>query len=205
MFTTCHHQRSLPSWERGLKSFFHPCNMYMGQSLPSWERGLKLSSASSLTVTNQSLPSWERGLKCLYPPSLVHPQKSLPSWERGLKFCDKRVLRICITVAPFVGAWIEMKRLPVQGTVLNVAPFVGAWIEIHISPTACRNPSSLPSWERGLKSARKRCRRYPSMSLPSWERGLKYSFLLSPPMLVVVAPFVGAWIEISPRNPYKLP
>ena len=35
-----------------------------------------------------------------------------------------------IAVAPFVGAWIEILAIAVDGEPLQVAPFVGAWIEI---------------------------------------------------------------------------
>ena len=35
-----------------------------------------------------------------------------------------------MTVAPFTGAWIEIKRRPLFGSSANVAPFTGAWIEI---------------------------------------------------------------------------
>ena len=34
------------------------------------------------------------------------------------------------------------------------------------------------------------------LSLPSWECGLKYDFTCVPLLVVVVAPFVGVWIEI---------
>ena len=33
-------------------------------------------------------------------------------------------------------------------------------------------------------------------SLPSWERGLKSSYVLQPLLTLGVAPLVGAWIEI---------
>ena len=34
-------------------------------------------------------------------------------------------------------------------------------------------------------------------SLPSWERGLKLHILRTYPVDVIVAPLVGAWIEIN--------
>ena len=37
------------------------------------------------------------------------------------------------------------------------------------------------------------------MSLPSWERGLKFDLKYSPYASLVVAPLVGAWIEIDPQ------
>ena len=57
-------------------------------------------------------------------------------------------------VAPFAGAWIEITMIGGRKMENNVAPFAGAWIEIIDFP---RNhsglASSLPSRERGLKSA----------------------------------------------------
>ena len=37
------------------------------------------------------------------------------------------------TVAPFVGAWIEISSPAANATGIAVAPFVGAWIEITIA------------------------------------------------------------------------
>ena len=34
------------------------------------------------------------------------------------------------------------------------------------------------------------------MSLPSWERGLKFADMIAAVSWFIVAPFVGAWIEI---------
>ena len=55
------------------------------------------------------------------------------------------------TVAPFVGAWIEMSQ-PVKELPPDVvAPFVGAWIEIILTRSAYLKCLSLRSSERGLK------------------------------------------------------
>ena len=78
-----------------------------------------------------------------------------------------------VSVAPLVGAWIEIfldsdtrcsgMSLPSWERGLKsmivililsegaVAPLVGAWIEIICSSTARILIPSLPSWERGLK------------------------------------------------------
>ena len=100
-------------------------------------------------------------------------------------------------VAPFVGAWIEIKMFPhvscgdvslrsserglkclcaVSGLIQNtVAPFVGAWIEIYIAAMEAQVENVAPfvgAWiEIGISFGR-------------------YGLLM-------VAPFVGAWIEIS--------
>ena len=36
------------------------------------------------------------------------------------------------TVAPFVGAWIEILLLNFELVRVGVAPFIGAWIEISV-------------------------------------------------------------------------
>ena len=55
-----------------------------------------------------SLPSWERGLKSGVKQQDTMAFTSPPSWERGLKFTGPRDILNRITVAPLVGAWIEM-------------------------------------------------------------------------------------------------
>ena len=39
------------------------------------------------------------------------------------------------TVAPLVGAWIEILEAAVRCCIVTVAPLVGAWIEITAIPT----------------------------------------------------------------------
>ena len=77
-------------------------------------------------------------------------------------------------VAPLVGAWIEIYIDGLYGFALNVAPLVGAWIEIVSTGNLATLSTSLPSWERGLKSV---------CGSSNRDR-------------VLVAPLVGAWIEI---------
>ena len=101
-----------------------------------------------------------------------------------------------------------------------VAPFAGAWIEM-LSPSIVSSiDMSLPSRERGLKScqfsmslnlreslpSRERGLKFimpvlffetEILSLPSRERGLKSSFAAISTPSLDVAPFAGAWIEIS--------
>ena len=56
---------------------------------------------------------------------------------------------------------------------------------------------SLPSWERGLKSVHIDLRyTIRCTSLPSWERGLKLRNGTENTLNAIVAPLVGAWIEI---------
>ena len=54
-------------------------------------------------------------------------------------------------VAPFTGAWIEIKLHIYLFLLVSVAPFTGAWIEIRTSKTSILLDLSLPSRERGLK------------------------------------------------------
>ena len=54
-------------------------------------------------------------------------------------------------VAPFAGAWIEIKsKLQIKQRA-KVAPFAGAWIEITCWLASIDVKMSLPSRERGLK------------------------------------------------------
>ena len=99
-----------------------------------------------------SLLSWERGLKFPFPFPHLRLDLSLLSWERGLKSV--------------------LLRYRMRGG--SVAPLVGAWIEIYLPPAFnLLQLLSLLSWERGLKSHRMCLLRSAARSLLSWERGLK--------------------------------
>ena len=50
-----------------------------------------------------------------------------------------------------MGAWIEMPMIAVLAAASTVAPLVGAWIEILSACLIHQYPPSLLSWERGLK------------------------------------------------------
>ena len=99
-------------------------------SLRSSERGLKYNCMSYIGYANRSLRSSERGLKC--------------------RMIDGKT--VDDTVAPFVGAWIEMLEDLEWNVDDDVAPFVGAWIEILLYPQLINQFMSLRSSERGLKS-----------------------------------------------------
>ena len=60
---------------------------------------------------------------------------------------------------------------------------------------------SLLSWERGLKYSLCRTWKNSTASLLSWERGLKYLKGKSGIKRMLVAPLVGAWIEIEEKMP----
>ena len=57
-------------------------------------------------------------------------------------------------VAPFTGAWIEIKTRHHGRGNSQVAPFTGAWIEISMARNSIFPGLSLPSRERGLKYPR---------------------------------------------------
>ena len=59
---------------------------------------------------------------------------------------------IVVTVAPLVGAWIEILSMRIDTNQETVAPLVGAWIEIRTEYHSRHICMSLLSWERGLKS-----------------------------------------------------
>ena len=61
---------------------------------------------------------------------------------------------------------------------------------------------SLPSWERGLKFLKGSGENGDDRSLPSWERGLKCKDNLKRPRADIVAPLVGAWVEIAIMMPF---
>ena len=97
-----------------------------------------------------------------------------------------------------MGAWIEIVCWMKVTALFTVAPLVGAWLEIITSSFGIlRAHGSLPSWERGLKCYDRH--QYPplSWSLPSWERGLKFEIDKICIRIELVAPLVGAWIEIG--------
>ena len=84
--------------------------------------------------------------------------------------------QICVsdTVAPLVGAWIEIFFLCLFLGWFGVAPLVGAWIEIKlIVPDAI----SLPV----------------APLVGAW---IEISYFLCKSVTASVAPLVGAWIEI---------
>ena len=56
-------------------------------------------------------------------------------------------------VAPFAGAWIEIKGRVKAKKKGSVAPFAGAWIEITKEKAMKVLDMSLPLRERGLKYA----------------------------------------------------
>ena len=52
-------------------------------------------------------------------------------------FMESSIAGVLISVAPFVGAWIEIGDRGNAYIVSDVAPFVGAWIEIPALYMSC--------------------------------------------------------------------
>ena len=124
---------------------------------------------------------------------------SHPSWVRGLKSAGMIVSWLRATGRTLHGCvdWNYDRSRDCQ-LPSRVAPFMGAWIEINVSlQGSIRVPSSHPSWVRGLKWV---VVQLLEMSLcgshPSWVRGLKLWRSSSLRTKQIVAPFMGAWIEI---------
>ena len=102
---------------------------------------------------------------------------SLPLWERGLKYIDT-VDNDDDSVAPLVGAWIEISNKERNAPPGRVAPLVGAWIEIVISLPLNLTPSVAPLVGAWIEIP------HPLLSTPTF----------------IVAPLVGAWIEIRMKR-----
>ena len=124
---------------------------------------------------------------------------SLPSRERGLKCCKRK--KVCRNdhVAPFAGAWIEIRLEIRQNRLQQVAPFAGAWIEIDLQSDMQYEMQVAPfagAWIEilGVGGSAGNLE-----SLPSRERGLKSHHHRRITNIPTVAPFAGAWIEIMRR------
>ena len=78
---------------------------------------------------------------------------SHPSRVRGLKYVINNInKRMCLIVAPFAGAWIEIQAPNELNIKAMVAPFAGAWIEMNNwSSASIALFQSHPSRVRGLK------------------------------------------------------
>ena len=125
---------------------------------------------------------------------------SLPSWERGLKFDVATGNSKTAEVAPLVGAWIEITSETIPSPVNIVAPLVGAWIEIvycSVTILLCTVAPLVGAW---IEISKYMVKVHHSTSLPSWERGLKSVTLPSNKPVSDVAPLVGAWIEMFART-----
>ena len=104
---------------------------------------------------------------------------SLTSRERGLKYDQLVRWARAYLVAPFTGAWIEIKSW---------------WMKLPLS-------GSLPSRERGLKLEKARRSRGRAGVAPFTGAWIEIPGWRAPSLLPRVAPFTGAWIEIIYGEP----
>ena len=78
-----------------------------------------------------------------------------------------------MTVAPLVGAWIEIAHIMERGRRHYVAPLVGAWIEIPLSGDRFVRDFVAPLVGAWIEMLWYFALTVKASSLPSWERGLK--------------------------------
>ena len=106
---------------------------------------------------------------------IQNPDKSLLIQERGLKYRLLLVVQVLYHVAPYTGAWIEI-RFPYRLQASEeVAPYTGAWIEISKYGESCFIKSVAPY-------------------TGAWIEICLFTFF-NP--ISSVAPYTGAWIEIK--------
>ena len=74
---------------------------------------------------------------------------------------------------------------------------MGAWIEILLLYRISSSVSSLPSWERGLKFQEKDVKYGLKVVAPLVGAWIEICKFANKPLTLLVAPLVGAWIEIE--------
>ena len=78
------------------------------RSLPLWERGLKSGHLGEMDMPGTVAPLVGAWIEMSSAHASSSKNLSLPLWERGLKFFFKATSRTSSAVAPLVGAWIEI-------------------------------------------------------------------------------------------------
>ena len=96
-----------------------------------------------------------------------------------------------------MGAWIEIFSSCSFALFLSVAPLVGAWIEISSTDVMASGMASLPSWERGLKLLMEKVPLTVAMVAPLVGAWIEFTSPIVTYVTLAVAPLVGAWIEIG--------
>ena len=164
---------SHPSWVCGLKQLLDDVEVSEVRSHPSWVCGLKQLIEQLDTMTTESHPSWVCGLKHTQQSVWIqrhsHTLRGCVDWN-----CQLMCQHLCIVVTPFVGVWIETRRLPVHCSLRLVTPFVGVWIETQ----RVRGSRSTPARHtlRGCVDWNTNNHRHDQgqcSSHPSWVCGLK--------------------------------
>ena len=104
----------------------------MMMSLRSSERGLKYWGDDVVLRWATSLRSSERGLKCRMIDGKTVDDTVAPFVGAWIEMLEDLEWNVDDDVAPFVGAWIEILLLNFELVRVGVAPFIGAWIEISV-------------------------------------------------------------------------
>ena len=142
--------KSLPSRERGLKSKSAKKATWSVASLPSRERGLKFLKFQLLLLRlRRSLRGsvdWNYSIKHILHFNPGRSLRGSVDWNYSVKHSGYR--GCCRSLRGSVDWNLCRGRFILINT---VAPFAGAWIEIKESEASLQIDKSLPSRERGLK------------------------------------------------------
>ena len=145
---------SLPSRERRLKCQACPHRSAAPHVAPftgAWIEIVRLSGRLTVLSVAPFTGAWIE----MSAPTRSRPmRRSPPSRERGLKYLIGYLIPYSRIVAPFAGVWIEICKGLLYRQSSEVAPFTGAWIEMRRRARWRILLRSLPSRERGLKSAK---------------------------------------------------
>ena len=102
-----------------------------------------------------------------------------------------------------MGAWIEILSMRIDTNQETVAPLVGAWIEIQKTQKQMQRRLSLLSWERGLKFIIATVIPHRVTVAPLVGAWIEMAYSDKITGGFYVAPLVGAWIEISQNQKPK--
>ena len=100
------------------------------ESLLSWERGLKSSYIRNINIRNcrssRGSVDWNSAGVSFGSSKYCRSSRGSVDWN----YWSTTINFIYISVAPLVGAWIEIRAESERDIAVAVAPLVGAWIEI---------------------------------------------------------------------------
>ena len=94
-----------------------------------------------------------------------------------------------------MGAWIETIVEAVNQKNKASHPTWVRGLKLMVMHHVIVSTRSHPTWVRGLKHNRAKLSGNHPMSHPTWVRGLKLLLFEQSHSVLVVAPYVGAWIE----------
>ena len=77
--------------------------------------------------------------------------RSHPTWVRGLKHCSYHLIVKLIWSHPTWVRGLKLDFITLNVSEVSVAPYVGAWIETVYRLKDEQNAQSHPTWVRGLK------------------------------------------------------